>query len=156
MAAAFAAADGDESDLPRRPLGRATSIAGACIGTGLAVVWPAALELARARFAKRVPDSPSTGSRRDADHPAPLERRAPRGRSGACVATLHVVSPDLEPRSRRLSEYANGPYGYLMTLAFLALGIGMVLSRRRCTTQRERRLVPGSVRRGSPSPEPGW
>ena len=44
----------------------------------------------------------------------------------ACVVALHVVSPDLEPRSSRLSEYANGPYGYLMTLAFLTLGAGLM------------------------------
>ena len=43
-----------------------------------------------------------------------------------CVVALHVLSPDLEPRSRRLSEYANGPYGYLMTLAFLTLGAGLL------------------------------
>ena len=43
-----------------------------------------------------------------------------------CVVALHVLSPDLEPRSRRLSEYANGPYGYLMTLAFLTLGAGLM------------------------------
>ena len=66
----------------------------------------------------------------------------------ALVATLHVVSPDLEPRSSRLSQYANGPYGYLMTLAFLAVGIGMVLLAAALHAQRERRRVPWSVRAG--------
>jgi len=44
----------------------------------------------------------------------------------ACVATLHAVSRDLDPTSRRLSEYANGPYGYLMTAAFMAVGAGLL------------------------------
>ena len=66
----------------------------------------------------------------------------------ALVAALHVVSPDLEPRSSRLSQYANGPHGYLMTLAFLAVGIGMQLLAAAVHTQRERRRVPWSVRAG--------
>ena len=74
----------------------------------------------------------------------------------ALVATLHVVSPDLEPRSSRLSEYANGPYGYLMTLAFLAVGSrnggargGAPLAARRQAASR------GVCGRGSPSPGAG-
>ncbi len=34
------------------------------------------------------------------------------------LALLHVVRPDLSPRSRMISEYAVGPYGSLMTLSF--------------------------------------
>lgn len=45
--------------------------------------------------------------------------------SGACVAVLHVVRPDVPPLSHRLSEYAIGPYGWLMTTAFVALGCGL-------------------------------
>lgn len=43
-----------------------------------------------------------------------------------CVALLHVVRTDLAPLPRRLSEYATGPYGWLMTLAFIALGCGLI------------------------------
>jgi hypothetical protein len=66
----------------------------------------------------------------------------------ALVATLHVVSPDLEPRSSRLSQYANGPHGYLMTLAFFAVGIGMMVLAAALHAQGERRHVPWSVRAG--------
>ena len=59
-----------------------------------------------------------------------------------CVVALHVVSPDLEPRSRRLSEYANGPHGYLMTLAFLALGIGLLMLTAALHSEPGRRWVP--------------
>ena len=43
-----------------------------------------------------------------------------------CVALLHLVNRSLEPASRRLSEYALGPYGYLMTTAFVAVGAGLL------------------------------
>ena len=75
----------------------------------------------------------------------------------ALVATLHVVSPDLEPRSSRLSQYANGPHGYLMTLAFLAVGIGMVLLAAALHDAARAQARPrGVCGRGSPSREPGW
>jgi hypothetical membrane protein len=38
------------------------------------------------------------------------------------VAILHIVRNDLNPVTQRLSEYAVGPYGWLMTTAFLSLG----------------------------------
>ena len=44
-----------------------------------------------------------------------------------CVASLHLVSRSLEPTSRRLSEYALGPYGFLMTTAFVAIGAGLLV-----------------------------
>jgi hypothetical protein len=44
----------------------------------------------------------------------------------ALVAVLHVVRADLPPVSHRLSEYANGPYGWMMTAAFFALGSGLM------------------------------
>lgn len=40
------------------------------------------------------------------------------------VAALHVVRPEYDPTSRFISEYALGAYGYLMTIAFFALGGG--------------------------------
>jgi hypothetical membrane protein len=46
--------------------------------------------------------------------------------SVTCVALLHVVRTDLPPVAHRLSEYANGPYGWMMTLAFVALGCALV------------------------------
>jgi Protein of unknown function (DUF998) len=45
--------------------------------------------------------------------------------STVLVVAVHLVS-DLDPTSRRLSEYVNGPAGYLMTAAFLALGLGLI------------------------------
>jgi hypothetical protein len=44
----------------------------------------------------------------------------------ASVAILHLVRSDLPPAAHRLSEYANGPYGWMMTMAFLALGCGLM------------------------------
>jgi hypothetical membrane protein len=49
--------------------------------------------------------------------------------SVGCVLLLHVLRSDLDPIARRLSEYAIGPYGWLMTAAFFAMGVAlMVLS----------------------------
>lgn len=42
------------------------------------------------------------------------------------VAILHVIRDDLDPVARRLSEYAVGPYGWLMTTAFVGLGCGLL------------------------------
>jgi hypothetical protein len=39
---------------------------------------------------------------------------------------LHIVRSDLPPAAHRLSEYANGPYGWLMTMSFIALGCGLM------------------------------
>lgn len=46
--------------------------------------------------------------------------------SATSVAALHVLPNDLAPVADRLSEYANEEYGWLMTVAFGALGLGMV------------------------------
>ncbi|MGH2734616.1 MAG: DUF998 domain-containing protein [Actinomycetota bacterium] len=46
--------------------------------------------------------------------------------SATCVAILHFLRTDLEPGAHRLSEYANGPYGWMMAVAFVALGCGLV------------------------------
>lgn len=42
-----------------------------------------------------------------------------------CVVALHGLRTDLPPVSHRLSEYANGPHGWLMTVAFTTLGGAM-------------------------------
>jgi hypothetical protein len=39
------------------------------------------------------------------------------------VAALHFLSPDINPIQRRTSEYAAGPFGYLMTSAFVSLSL---------------------------------
>lgn len=43
----------------------------------------------------------------------------------AALAALHVLRPEDDPRTRHLSEYVVGPYGYLMTVAFLAASLGL-------------------------------
>lgn len=40
------------------------------------------------------------------------------------LASLHILKPELDPSWRFISEYANGEYGWMMTLAFLSLGFG--------------------------------
>ncbi len=42
----------------------------------------------------------------------------------AAVVSLHFLMPQYDPRTRYVSEYAVGPYGYLMTAAFFAWGMG--------------------------------
>ncbi len=39
------------------------------------------------------------------------------------VTALHFLRPDYNPTTRLLSDYAVGPYGYLMTSAWFALGL---------------------------------
>ncbi len=48
---------------------------------------------------------------------------------GAVVA-LHVLRPNLGPAGHRLSEYAVGPWGWLMTAAFLGFTGGLLAVRR--------------------------
>jgi Protein of unknown function (DUF998) len=43
------------------------------------------------------------------------------------LALLHIVRTDLSPVSDRLSEYANGSYGAVMTISFFILGAGMIV-----------------------------
>lgn len=66
-----------------------------------------------------------------------------------CVAVLHVVRSDLPPAAHRLSEYAVGRYGWLMTGAFLAsscglLALGVTLWRNK-GRERLAWIVPGSA-----------
>ena len=44
----------------------------------------------------------------------------------AAVIALHVLRPELAPMSHRLSEYALGPYGGLLTAAFVCVGTGLL------------------------------
>ena len=43
------------------------------------------------------------------------------------VGTLHLLSSDLNPQPRFISEYANGPYQTLLSVGFWALGLGSLL-----------------------------
>jgi hypothetical protein len=42
-----------------------------------------------------------------------------------CVAVLHVARADVPPVARRLSVYAIGSHGWIMTAAFVALGCAL-------------------------------
>ncbi len=42
------------------------------------------------------------------------------------VTALHFLRPDYNPATRFISEFAVGPYGYVMTIAFFALGLGIL------------------------------
>ena len=47
------------------------------------------------------------------------------------LAVLHIIEPEFEPSKHLISEYELGRFGWLMSLAFFSLGIGvlsMVLS----------------------------
>jgi hypothetical protein len=39
------------------------------------------------------------------------------------IIALHFLRPDLDPFSRPTSEYAVGPYGFLMTSAFFSMSL---------------------------------
>jgi hypothetical membrane protein len=39
------------------------------------------------------------------------------------LIALHILGPEFDPRFRFMSEYALGPYGWLMTTTFFALGL---------------------------------
>ncbi len=42
------------------------------------------------------------------------------------LVVLHFLRPEYDPVERVISNYAIGPYGFLMTIVFLALAIGML------------------------------
>lgn len=62
--------------------------------------------------------------------------------AAAAVLALHALRRDLEPASHRLSEYATGPWGWLMTLAFAAVAAGVWLLRRALPADDRVRPVP--------------
>jgi uncharacterized protein DUF998 len=41
----------------------------------------------------------------------------------AVIIAMHVLSPEFNPVDRPTSEYAKGPFGYLMTSAFVSLSV---------------------------------
>ena len=40
------------------------------------------------------------------------------------IVAMHFLSPDISPTQRPTSEYAVGPFGYVMTAAFISLSLG--------------------------------
>jgi hypothetical membrane protein len=64
---------------------------------------------------------------------------------GAMVL-LHMVRTDLDPVRQVMSEYANGHYGYLMTVAFYAIGLGAIVLAIRLGRAMERRPLAVIVR----------
>jgi hypothetical protein len=42
------------------------------------------------------------------------------------LAALHLIEPEFDPSRRLISEYELGRYGWLMSLAFFALGVGVL------------------------------
>lgn len=44
--------------------------------------------------------------------------------SSIFILALHLLRPDLAPSWRMLSEYANGPYGWMMKVAFWLMALG--------------------------------
>ncbi|MEV5898032.1 DUF998 domain-containing protein [Nonomuraea fuscirosea] len=42
------------------------------------------------------------------------------------IATLHVIDPDRDPIGTTVSEYVLGPYGWLLSFAALAFGLGVL------------------------------
>jgi hypothetical membrane protein len=56
----------------------------------------------------------------------PLLPRIAIGAAGATVVLLgllHIVSPEFDPSWRMVSEYANGSYGWVLSLMFAAWGV---------------------------------
>ena len=47
------------------------------------------------------------------------------GTAVGCVVALHIIRPRVSPVERRLSEYALGPYGWLMDAAFATTAGGL-------------------------------
>src|SRR5215510_2873428 len=42
------------------------------------------------------------------------------------LAALHFIEPEFDPSRRLISEYELGRYGWVMSLAFFALGVGVL------------------------------
>ena len=39
---------------------------------------------------------------------------------------MHLIRPEYDPVAETVSQYAIGPYGYLMTAGFFSVGVGVV------------------------------
>jgi membrane-associated phospholipid phosphatase len=103
-------------------------VAGACIGSGLAVTWAAALELERSRRRRRNAPPFGGGSRPRRLHGVLRVASGGLFAAGvACVVALHALRSDLEPSAHRLSEYALGRYGWVMGAGFICIGSGLLM-----------------------------
>ena len=125
-------------------------VAGACIGTGLAVIWPAGLELERARRRAAADRDAVRDPARDAARTVTSLRRAAivlLACGLACIVALHLLRRDLAPTGHRISEYAIGPHGALMAVAFVSIGLGLAGAR----AGDRRRAPPTGGPRSSPS-----
>jgi hypothetical protein len=68
------------------------------------------------------------------------------GAAVACVVALHMIRPRVSPIERRLSEYALGPYGWLMDTAFTATAGGLTaLAIFLASSAGRPRLVPAAL-----------
>jgi NAD/NADP transhydrogenase beta subunit len=59
------------------------------------------------------------------------------------VAALHFLEPEFDPSKRLISEYELGRYGWIMSLAFFSLGVGVlatVRSTEKASTGRNGRI----------------
>lgn len=88
------------------------AVAGGCIGTGVAVVSSAVLEL-----------RPRVESWGEVLRLASITLVS---LGIACVVVLHLLRPELSPTADRISEYAHGQYGALMTTSFVLIGLGLL------------------------------
>lgn len=92
-------------------------VAGAGIGTGLAVVSSAAVEL------RSVPTVVAPSRRPD----RVVTSISLVATGVACIVALHLLRRDLDPAADRISEYALGHHGALMTVAFVTIGLGLLV-----------------------------
>ena len=51
---------------------------------------------------------------------------AASGAAAALLISLHVLSPEFSPAWRMISEYANGQYGWVLSLMFIAYGLSIL------------------------------
>jgi hypothetical protein len=68
----------------------------------------------------------TTRATRDVSGVSPLAARLAIGAAVATLvllASLHVLSPEFDPSWRMVSEYANGRYGWVLSLLFAAWGV---------------------------------
>jgi hypothetical protein len=59
------------------------------------------------------------------------------------LAVLHVIEPEFDPSWRMVSEYALGPYGWVLTLSFLAMALSCAALF--VTVQSEIRTISGKI-----------
>jgi|GEM_PF-5522309 len=108
--------------------GRYCELAGISMGRGIDVLID--LEVAARSGQNGEPSTNSTdaGKKRDLQAGKPVAFLATVAIVGTAafvvlIAALHFLSPDINPIERPTSDYAVGPYGYLMTAAWVCLSL---------------------------------